>query len=113
MRVSVVIPTLNEAGGIAQALVRVRQAGECEIVVVDGGSNDGTPELARRHADVVLSSPRGRARQMNAGAQRAAGAVVLFLHADTALPPGFAALLDQTLSYQWADGGRFTLLHDT
>ena len=112
MRVSVVIPTLNEAGGIAQALVRVRQAGECEIVVVDGGSNDGTPELARRHADVVLSSPRGRARQMNAGAQRAAGAVVLFLHADTVLPHGFAALLDHALSTPGVVGGRFDVRLD-
>ncbi|MBI3303719.1 MAG: TIGR04283 family arsenosugar biosynthesis glycosyltransferase [Deltaproteobacteria bacterium] len=112
MRVSVVIPTLNEAEGIAQTLVRVRQAGECQIVVVDGGSRDGTPEIARLHADVVFSSPCGRARQMNAGAQAAAGEVVLFLHADTVLPYGFPALLDQALRDPEVVGGRFDVRLD-
>lgn len=112
MRVSVVIPTLNEAGGITQTLVRVREAGECEIVVVDGGSADGTPEIARLHADIVLFSPRGRARQMNAGAQEATGEIVLFLHADTVLPDGFSELLNQALCYPKVVGGRFDVRLD-
>lgn len=86
---SIVIPVLNEAHGIEptlHALAELRQRG-VEVVVVDGGSTDNTPELARQHASTVLMAPRGRARQMNAGAAQARGAVLLFLHADTQLPP--------------------------
>jgi rSAM/selenodomain-associated transferase 2 len=107
MRVSVVIPTLNEAPNIARTLSRVREAGECQIIVIDGGSSDSTPEIARSYADVVLSAPRGRARQMNAGARIAAGEVVLFLHADTLLPQGFPALLDHAFREAEVVGGRF------
>ncbi len=110
--VSVVIPTLNEAGSIRQTLAQVRQAGECQIVVVDGGSGDGTPEIARLSADVVLLAPCGRARQMNAGARAAAGDVLLFLHADTVLPLGFPALLDQALADPGVVGGRFDVCLD-
>lgn len=86
---SIVIPVLNEAHGIEttlHALAALRQRG-VEVVVVDGGSTDDTPVLARQHASAVLTAPRGRARQMNAGAAQARGAVLLFLHADTQLPP--------------------------
>jgi len=107
MRISVVIPTLNEACNIGQTLAQVRQAGGCQIIAVDGGSDDGTPEIARRYADVVLSSPRGRARQMNAGAQVAAGEVLLFLHADTVLPRGFPEILAQAFIDPEVVGGRF------
>src|SRR5262249_55215824 len=95
MRISVIIPKLNEAETIGQTLARVRQAGGCQLVAVDGGSDDGTPEIARGYADVVLSAPRGRARQMNVGAQAAAGEVLVFLHADTLLPHGFPEILAQ------------------
>ena len=110
--VSVVMPTLNEAGTIAQTLAQVRQAGECQTIVVDGGSRDGTSEVARLQADVVLSSPRGRARQMNAGAQVATGDILLFLHADTILPLGFPALVDQALAGPGVVGGRFDVCLD-
>ena len=53
MRISIIIPTLNEAPSIVQTLARVRQEGECELIVVDGGSDDSTLELARSHADLV------------------------------------------------------------
>jgi len=112
MQISVVIPTLNEADTITQTLCGVRQAGECQIIVVDGGSSDGTPEIARLDADVVLSSQRGRARQMNAGAQVATGHVLLFLHADTALPQGFPVLLKQAFSDPQVVGGRFDVRLD-
>ncbi|MCS6925652.1 MAG: TIGR04283 family arsenosugar biosynthesis glycosyltransferase [Candidatus Binatia bacterium] len=112
MRVSVIIPTLNEAPGIVETLRQVRQAGECEILVVDGGSEDGTPELARPLADVVLVSKRGRARQMNAGARAAAGDVLLFLHADTRLPLGFPAIVAQSLDDPRVVGGRFDVRLD-
>ncbi|MEM6287283.1 MAG: glycosyltransferase, partial [Bacteroidota bacterium] len=84
------IPALNEATGIGATLASVAaQDGPVEVVVIDGGSEDGTPEAARRALPeaVVLTSPRGRATQMNAGAERASGDVLLFLHADTRLPP--------------------------
>ena len=91
-RVSVIVPTLNEAAGIVAALeslAPLRAAGH-EVIVVDGGSADGTARIARPHADVVLTAARGRATQMNAGAEIATGDVLLFLHADTRLPAGAA-----------------------
>lgn len=87
---SIIVPVLNEAVGIVAALqpLQAMRARGAEIIVVDGGSTDGTPELARPWADHVLAAPRGRARQMNAGAAAAQGRVLLFLHADTRLPDG-------------------------
>jgi rSAM/selenodomain-associated transferase 2 len=87
---SIVVPVLDEAAGIAAALAplqRLRQAG-VEVLVVDGGSRDATLEVATPLADLVLVAPRGRGSQMNAGAARARGATLLFLHADTRLPAG-------------------------
>jgi rSAM/selenodomain-associated transferase 2 len=88
-RLSVVIPALNEAAGIArclEALAPLRARGH-EVIVADGGSEDRTREIAAPLADRVIAAPRGRARQMNAGADAAAGDALLFLHADTRLPP--------------------------
>jgi rSAM/selenodomain-associated transferase 2 len=88
-RLSVVIPVLDEAAGIVAALAALaplRAAGH-ELIVVDGGSRDDTAALCHGHVDVLLESPRGRAAQMNAGAAAARGDVLLFLHADTQLPP--------------------------
>lgn len=89
------MPALNEAAGIVatlQALAPLRAAGH-ELIVVDGGSSDGTAALAAPLADRVLPSAPGRARQMNAGAALAQGDWLLFLHADTRLPPNAAAAL--------------------
>jgi rSAM/selenodomain-associated transferase 2 len=87
-RLSVVVPALNEAAGIRAALEALRplRARGHEVIMVDGGSSDGTAELARALCDRVLSAPRGRALQMNAGARAASGTALLFLHADTRLP---------------------------
>jgi len=85
---SVVIPTLNEAAGILsffRPLQRLRERG-VELILADGGSRDGTVAAASPLADRVLSSPPGRALQMNAGAAHAGGDVLLFLHADARLP---------------------------
>lgn len=91
MRLSIILPVLNEAAAIGAALRRLReQAPEAEIIVADGGSGDGTAELARAEARVVLTE-RGRARQMNAGARAATGDWLLFLHVDSRLPEGFPA----------------------
>ena len=88
-KVSIIIPVLNEGEGIATALdaLAVLRALGTEVIVVDGGSRDATIQRARPRADRVILAPRGRALQMNAGAEKAAGDVLLFLHADTNLPP--------------------------
>lgn len=104
----VVMPVLNEAQAIEatlQALAPLRQCG-ARVVVVDGGSEDDTMAKARPHADAVISAPRGRAAQMNAGAALGWGEVLLFLHADTTLPDGADERLLQALTqgHLW---GRF------
>ena len=86
---SIIVPAFNEAGVVAGALRRVAsQAPQAERIVVDGGSSDGTVELARPLAKVIQSA-RGRAVQLNLGARESRGDWLLFLHADTALPDGF------------------------
>jgi rSAM/selenodomain-associated transferase 2 len=110
--ISVVIPALNEAGNILQTIAGVRrQDREAEIIVADGGSVDGTPEIARLQARVI-QSPRGRAVQLNAGARCAAGQVLLFLHADSRLAPGALAKMRQTMDNPLTAGGSFTLAFD-
>ena len=107
MDVSVVVPTLNEERVLAATLQRARQPGVRELIVADGGSTDATRAVAAQFADVVLSAPRGRALQMNAGAERASGDILLFLHADTLLPDGFAALAIAACARPGVIGGRF------
>jgi rSAM/selenodomain-associated transferase 2 len=88
-QLSIVVPVLDEAARIGAALAvlaPLRRRG-VEVVVADGGSRDRTMELARPLADAVIAAPRGRGAQMNAGAAAANGEVLLFLHADTTLPP--------------------------
>src|SRR5574338_1730264 len=108
MPLSIVIPCLNEAAGMAAmlaALEPLRQRG-AELIVVDGGSSDDT--LARaRAADHVIVAPRGRSLQMNAGAARASGTVLLFLHADCRLPPEVDALIMDGLRRSGRRWGRF------
>lgn len=99
LRVSVVIPVWMEAAGIVSALDALqplRAAGH-EVIVVDSGSTDGTPDLARPLCDRVLPSAPGRAVQMNTGAAAATGDVLLFLHADTQLPDDAMAWIEQAL----------------
>ena len=106
-RLSVVVPTLNEARGIRaclEALAPLRGRGH-EVIVADGGSTDGTPALAAGLCDRVLQAARGRAVQMNAGARAASGQALVFLHADTRLPLLADELIFQALTFsQW---GRF------
>jgi rSAM/selenodomain-associated transferase 2 len=108
MVLSVIVPTLNEAAQLEATLAPLQcaRASDIEILVVDGGSADGTRELATALADRVLAVEPGRARQMNAGARAARGEALLFLHADTRLPAGAPAAVAAALG-QGAHWGRF------
>jgi rSAM/selenodomain-associated transferase 2 len=112
---TIVIPALDEAGNLARLLPDL--AGECpgaEIIVVDGGSRDGSPAAAARRPGVrVLASPRGRAGQMNHGARAASGDTLLFLHADTRLPADAAAAIERALAEPGVVGGRFDVRFDS
>jgi rSAM/selenodomain-associated transferase 2 len=108
-KLSIIVPTLNEAGGIVatlESLGELRRRGH-EVIVVDAGSGDGTAELARGLADRVVCAPAGRASQMNAGARVATGDVLLFLHADTRLPGEADRLVLQGLDAGGRAWGRF------
>lgn len=108
-RISIIVPVLNEAAGIVAALGALgpaRAAGH-EVIVVDGGSTDGTAAAAVPFADRVMAAQRGRASQMNAGAAAASGEVLLFLHADTRLPPDAHAWLAERLVAADRAWGRF------
>ncbi len=95
-RLSVVIPTLNEAGGIAAAVQSAFAGGASEVIVADGGSTDLTTMIARSAGAIVIDGPPGRGRQLHAGAVQTAGDVLLFLHADNRLPgPPLVPVLDQ------------------
>ncbi len=86
---SVIVPTLNEAGTVETLLLALQpwRGPDCELIVVDGGSHDATQDCARPLADRVVESTSGRAQQMNVGAGAARGAALWFLHADSRLPP--------------------------
>lgn len=92
--VSVIVPALDEAKCIAGTLGALRDQNQTplELIVADGGSVDGTPEIAGPLADLVIQAPRGRARQMNEAASRASGEVLWFVHADTV--PGKGAIAE-------------------
>ncbi|MFB3904059.1 MAG: TIGR04283 family arsenosugar biosynthesis glycosyltransferase [Acidobacteriota bacterium] len=110
--ISVVIPALNEADRIGAVLDRVLSQPGVDAIVVDGGSRDGTRRIAHdRGARVVDSSP-GRGQQMNAGARIASGKVLIFLHADTILPLGYARLLTEVLADARVAGGAFSFRLD-
>ena len=115
MRLTIVVPALDEADNLARLLPDL--AGACpgaEIVVVDGGSRDGTAEVVARQPGVrLLASARGRARQMNHGAGAAGGDALLFLHADTRLPGGAAAAIERALAEPGVVGGRFDVRFDS
>ena len=110
LTVSVIIPALNEADGIAATLASVAgQPGLHDVIVVDGGSDDDTAGAVRAAmpSATVLASGRGRAHQMNVGAEAATGNVLLFLHADTQLPSDALRRVAQALTDAGTVGGCF------
>jgi rSAM/selenodomain-associated transferase 2 len=112
MRISVIIPVLNEEKSIAATLQGLERLKPDELIVVDGGSSDGTREVCQRFGVELYATPRGRARQMNFGAQRGAGDVLLFLHADTQLPLSAFDDIRSALEDRRVVGGRFDLQLD-
>lgn len=114
VEVSVIVPVLNEAAGIVSFLRSLlSHAGSFEVIVVDGGSSDGTPGLVERFPQVALvRTGPGRARQMNEGAARARGHLLLFLHADTFVPAGWCAHIQQAMADTSVVAGSFTLAFD-
>jgi rSAM/selenodomain-associated transferase 2 len=119
VKISVVIPALDESDQIAATLAALTDPArsECDgvdattldVVVVDGGSRDGTPELARAHKARVVESAPGRARQLQRGLESTAGETVLFLHADTRMPAGWAGAVETALADPRVAGGAFEL----
>lgn len=109
MRLSIIVPVLDEAALVAErlaALKPLRRRG-AEVIVVDGGSLDDTVTAARSHADLVVGAARGRAAQMNAGASVADGEVLLFLHADSRLPPEADRVILDAMTVSGRKWGRF------
>jgi rSAM/selenodomain-associated transferase 2 len=116
-KISIVIPVLNEAATIQETLTRIQNASDVEVIVVDGGSQDETVAIAKHLRKTfapffgmkVISAAAGRANQMNAGAAVATGDILVFLHADTCLPPEFDFLLPLALQDAATIAGAFEL----
>jgi rSAM/selenodomain-associated transferase 2 len=111
VQIAVVIPALHEADRIAEAIRSARSPG-VEILVVDGGSRDATPEKAREAGARVLRSAPGRARQLAAGAEAVAAEALVFLHADCRLPAGYADAVRGALADPSVAGGAFAFRFD-
>ena len=108
-RISVIIPALDEAAGIARSIASATREPGVEVIVVDGGSRDDTVQVARRQGATTLEVPAGRSRQMNAGAEASSGEYLVFLHADTMLPPNYAILVRRLLASPEVVAGAFRL----
>jgi rSAM/selenodomain-associated transferase 2/rSAM/selenodomain-associated transferase 1 len=111
--ICVVVPALEEAPRIGALVRQLRAEAGVDVVVADGGSCDGTAAAAAAAGARVVVGARGRAQQMNAGAAAADGAILLFLHADTCLPPGWAAAVRALLRAPGVSGGAFTFATDS
>jgi rSAM/selenodomain-associated transferase 2 len=118
LKLSVIVPMLNEEGAIGATLEALRAGGapererDTEIIVVDGGSADRSVEIAGPRCDQLIEGPRGRGRQMNAGAAVATGEVLAFVHADTMVPVSFAYDIHFALREARVAGGRFDVAFD-
>lgn len=113
MKVSVIIPTLNESSTLAATIAHVREFSPFEILVSDGGSTDNTVKIANLSGAHVLQCEKGRARQMNAAAQEAEGDLLLFLHADTSLDSAGYRKMCKSMDDNGIVGGAFSLQLDS
>ena len=107
-KISIIIPTLNEAETIGPLLSLLEGIPGTEVIVVDGGSNDGTASVAEKAGVRVIKTAAGRALQLNKGAEAAGGEIFLFLHCDTRLPPGFAEQVRETAGRPGVATGAFS-----
>jgi rSAM/selenodomain-associated transferase 2 len=110
LRISVIVPTLNEADGVGRCLASLRAAAVDEIIVVDGGSHDGTLERARAQADRVFEGESDLFAQLNRGAREATGEVLLFHYADVLFPAGGRSAIEGALQTPDRCGGAFRLV---
>ncbi|GAC1658402.1 MAG: TIGR04283 family arsenosugar biosynthesis glycosyltransferase [Candidatus Elarobacter sp.] len=113
MRISIVTPVLNEERNLRERAGEISvQRGPWEWIVVDGGSDDGSDIVARNAGAQLIRAPRGRGPQLNSGAAKANGEALLFLHADTSLPPGALEAIRSAFSDANIVGGNFTFAFD-
>lgn len=111
--ISIVIPTLNEASSIAEALAALESLGEdIEIIIVDGGSDDATVSIAENYPVKILRSERGRGRQLQIGGDAATGEILWFVHADTIVPTNAIFDIKRALKDFRVVGGNFTIRFD-
>lgn len=108
-KISIIIPVLNEEKHILAAILTAQTSTNTEIIVVDAGSHDKTCDIALKTRVKVIASERGRAIQMNTGAAVASGDILLFLHADTLLPPKFDDMVREMLQRPGVVAGAFQL----
>ena len=106
---SVIIPTLNEGMNLHHTLEHIGKILHAEVIVVDGGSKDNTTQIADDWGAKVFTSDPCRGGQMNVGASKASGDILLFLHADTLLPDNFSYLVREAMSNPEVLGGSFAL----
>lgn len=112
-KISIIIPVLNEAEHLEKTLSGLIAQPGVEVIVVDGGSVDGTVDIAGKAGIKVLKTPPGRGRQMNVGAKVATGSILLFLHGDTLLPAGFERYVRNVLAETGVVAGAFRLAIDS
>lgn len=109
VKISVIIPTLNEALILNQTLTEITRHSPHEVIVADGGSQDGTLDIAEKFGPRIVTSPPGRAQQMNAGAEIATGDILLFLHADSRVDAKSYLKMVDVMQQGNALGGAFSL----
>jgi rSAM/selenodomain-associated transferase 2 len=113
LKVSIIVPTLNEAQCLNKTLTQIQQLFPYELVVSDGGSHDGTLEIAEEFTEHIVKGSAGRALQMNAGARVANGDIFLFLHADSHIEPASYEKMLHSLGGSEKIGGAFSLYIDS